>query len=253
MATAVSGGADDAPRFFKLAVAMAIVIVLGFSFQLAMGRSSFAAPLLVHGHAILFMGWVGYYVLQNSLVARGNVALHRRLGWLAVPWVLAMLVLGVGATVGAVQQGRVPFFFLPQHFLIADIATLLCFAALTAAAIALRRRSDWHRRLHLCAMAALMGPAFGRLLPMPFMGPANFEIAALFGLIFPLIAMWREARGGAVHPAWRWGLPALPLTLVAGWLLGHSALGTAIYESVTAGTPGAAVAPLAYPPPPPGI
>jgi hypothetical protein len=251
MATLAWTQADDTKRFFKLAVAMAITIVLGFSFQLAMGRSSFDAPLIVHGHAVLFMGWVGFYVLQNSLVARGNVALHRRMGRLAVPWVMAMLVLGVGATVGAVQQGRVPFFFLPQHFLIADISTLLCFAALTAAAIAMRRRTDWHRRLHLCAMAVLMGPAFGRLLPMPFMGPANFEIAALFGLVFPLIAIWREARSGGVHPAWRWGLPALPLTRVAGWLLGHSALGTAIYDNVTAGTPGAAFAPLAYPPPPP--
>jgi len=177
--TAGQSPADEARFYFKLAVMMAGLIIVGFSVHLTLGRSTFAAPLTVHLHAVVFMGWVGLYVLQNWLVATGRVAVHRRFGWIAVPWMVAMLWLGYATTVGMVQRGVVPFFFLPQHFLIADPMMLLCFAGLTAAALALRRRTDWHRRLHLCAMAILLGPAFGRLIPMPFLTPFAFEIAPL--------------------------------------------------------------------------
>jgi hypothetical protein len=69
-------------RFFlRSAVVMTVVIVSGFAFQYLMGRSTFAAPLRVHLHAWLFMGWVGIYLLQNIFVATGQMDLHRRLGW----------------------------------------------------------------------------------------------------------------------------------------------------------------------------
>ena len=251
--TAEQAPAGEARFYFKLALAMATTIIAAFSMQFALGRSSFAAPPVVHAHAVVFMGWVGIYVLQNWLVASGNVALHRRVGWLAVAWVGLLIWAGLAVTIAIIQRGAAPFFFLPQHFLIANPIGLLGFVGLLAAAVTLRRRTDWHRRLHLCAMATLMGPAFGRILPMPLMTPYAFEIASLAGLMFPLVAVWREARSGAVHPAWRWGLPVIPATLLLALWLGHSPVGASVYQWVTAGTPGAAVAPLEYalPPGPP--
>ena len=53
-------------------------MVAGFSLQLAMGRSTFAAPLRVHVHAVLFMGWVAIMLTQSQLAMRGPLALHRR-------------------------------------------------------------------------------------------------------------------------------------------------------------------------------
>lgn len=68
-------------RFFlRMACAMAIVIVGGFSTNLMLGRSSFAVPVLVHAHAFIFMGWVGLYLAQNALIFAGNRRFHRRLG-----------------------------------------------------------------------------------------------------------------------------------------------------------------------------
>ena len=48
-----------------MAIAMALIVVVGFSTQLAMGRSTFASPLRVHVHAVLFMGWVALFVAQS--------------------------------------------------------------------------------------------------------------------------------------------------------------------------------------------
>jgi hypothetical protein len=244
----ISGG-DDA--FFRIgAMAMALVIVAGFSLNIVMGRSSFAAPPLVHAHALVFMGWVGIYVLQTLSATGGNLALHRRLGWLAAFWVLPMLGLGLAVTLALVRGGRVPFFFTPQQFLIFDPLSLLAFAGLTAAAIARRRQTDWHRRLHFCAMTLLLGPGIGRLLPMPLLIPHAFEATFAATMIFPVAGVIADLRrDGRVHPAWGWGIATLLLTLAAILALDNSAAGSALYEAVTAGTPATDVPGRAFPPP----
>lgn len=243
---------DD--RFFMtMAVAMALTAVAGFSLQFLMGRSTFASPPLVHAHAIVFFGWIVIYLLQTWLATQGPVALHRRLGWLSLGWIAMMLVLGFAVTIAMVRRGQVPFIFQPQHFLIFDPGSLIGFASMIGAGIALRRRTDWHRRMNLCAMAMLLGPATGRLLPMPLLIPYAFEAAHAATFVFPAIGMVADRRrDGRVHPAWFWGMGAMLMTGVAIDVVTHSPLGDALYRAVTAGSPGADVAPLEFPPPPDG-
>ncbi len=257
MATLAAGPhtqpAGDERFFLRAAIVMALVIVAGFSLNLAMGRSSFSSPPLVHAHAIVFMGWVVIFVAQNLLVASGNIALHRRLGWIAAGWTVLMMVMGCLVTVAMVRRGHVPFFFRPQHFLVFDPVSLLGFAGLTYAAIALRRQTGWHRRLHYCGMAMLLGPGLGRLLPVPLLVPWAYEATFAVSMLFPLAGAAADLRRkGAMHPAWGWGMAAMIGTLVVTEAVTYSPAGTALYNAVTAGTPGAAVPPLAFPPPPKG-
>ncbi len=123
-----SGKRDD--RFFLIAaVVMTLVIFSGFSLQLAMGRSSFASPLLVHAHALVFMGWVLLFFASEHLRRNGRTALHRRLGWIGAGWIFAMVVLGFLVTLRMVRGGTVPFFFQPVNFLIFDPVALLILPA----------------------------------------------------------------------------------------------------------------------------
>lgn len=238
--------------FFRLALSMAILIIVGFSLQFLMGRSSLNARPLVHMHGIVFMGWTMLFVMQSWLGSRGSMALHRRLGWIAVAWVALMVVMALAITIDVTRRGIAPFFFQPQLFLVANPATMLGFVAVFALAIRNRRRTDWHQRLHMCAMAMLLGPAFGRLLPMPLMIPWAFEAAIVAGLYVPLVGMWRDRRVlGHVHPAWWCGLIVFALVIALFELVAYSPAGNALYNSVTAGTPGALVDPMGYPPPPP--
>lgn len=255
MATVSYGSPASAGRdegfFLRGAGVMALLIVAGFSVQLAMGRSSFSSPPLVHAHAIVFMGWVTIYLLQNVFAATGRMTLHRRLGWVAAAWIIPMLVLGFAVTIAIVRRGGVPFFFRPLQFLVFDPVTLLTFAGLTTAAILMRGQTDWHRRLHFCAMSILLGPGFGRLLPMPLLAPWAWEAILAVCLIFPLVGMWADKRrSGRVHPAWLWGVAAMIGCLLVTEAITYSPVGDAIYRSVVAGTPGEAVAPLAFAPPP---
>jgi hypothetical protein len=241
-------------RFFAtLAIVMALVVVAAFSTQLAMGRSTFGSPLRVHVHAIAFMGWVALFVAQSNFASHGAMALHRPLGWFSLAWIALMTGAASWVIVMMARNGTVPFFFTPQQFLITDPLVLVVFIGLTAWAITMRRKTEWHARLHICAMAALMGPAFGRLLPMPLMIPYAFEAAALAGVMFPIAGMIHDLRRrGKVHPAWAYGTAILVASVPLGDAIAYSPIGSSLYAAVTAGSRGASVDPLAYAMPPIG-
>jgi hypothetical protein len=130
---------------------------------------------------------------------------------------------------------------------------VLAFAALTVAAVRLRRRTDWHRRLHFCAMSMLLTPAFGRLLPLPLLQPWAWEAAFAVSVLFPLAGVWADVRrSGHVHPAWLWGLATIAASFVLIEAITYSPAGLAIYRVTTAKSPGAAIAPLEFAPPPAG-
>ena len=246
----VTSSNDD--RFFvRGAIVMALTIVAGFSFQHAMGRSTFMSPPLVHAHAIVFMGWVAIYLAQNLLIATGRVDIHRKLGWIALGWLFPMVLLGCLVTLAMLRRGQVPFFFRPLQFLVFDPMTLFFFAGLTIAAVTMRRQTQWHRRLHFCGMSLLTMPAFGRLLPMPLLQPWAWEAAFAASMIFPIAGIVADLRrSGQVHPAWRYGIGAMLACFVLTEAITYSPVGTALYRVVTAGSPGASVPALEFAPPP---
>lgn len=243
----VAPASGDETFFLRGAIIMTITIVAGFSLQYLMGRSTFASPIRVHLHAFFFMGWVGIYLLQNIFVATGRMHLHRKLGWVAAFWIIPMVIMGCVVTVAMVRQGYVPFFFRPLQFLIFDPLTVFAFAGLTVAAVMMRRRTEWHRRLHFCAMSLLLAPAFGRLLPLPLLQPWAWEAAAAVSLLYPIVAASLDARRlGHVHPAWRWGIGVSVASFVLIEAITYSPVGTAIYSAVTKGYPGASVPALQF-------
>lgn len=248
-----SQGSGDERFFLVAAVVMTVTIICAFALQYLMGRSTFASPLRVHLHAFFFMGWVAIYLSQNVLVATDRMALHRRLGWIAAAWMVPMVVLGCVVTVAMVRLGHVPFFFRPLQFLIFDTMAVFTFAGLTAAAILLLRRTEWHRRLHFCGMTILLAPAFGRLLPLPLLQPFAWEAAYAVSILFPLVGTWADMRrGGRVHPAWWWGIGTIVASFVLVEAITYSPIGAAIYKVVTEGSPGADLPPLEFAPPPEG-
>lgn len=243
--------ADDRKFIRNLATGMAVILVSGFVFHLAMGRSSFSAPTIVHAHAVVFMGWVGIVLTQVWLAGTGNIALHRKVGKLAAVWALGLVIFGTWVTVATVQTGRTPFFFQPQHFVVSNPLGLYAAVGMMVAAYIMRKQTDWHARLQAGSFMMLMGPGFGRLLPMPFMTPYAFEISSGVALIFPLIGIiydWRTK--GRIHPAWFWSIGVLIGALLLSRMIGFSPIGEAIYEAVVAGTPQAGTNGLDFPPPP---
>ena len=248
----VAPATGDERFFLRAAILMALITVAGFANQYLAGRSTFESPIRVHIHAFFFMGWVAIYVLQNIFVATGRIDLHRKLGWVAAFWIIPMMFMGCYVTSVLVKEGRVPFVFKPLQFLVFDPVIVFTFAALTVAAVTMRRRTEWHRRLHYCGMSMIMGPGIARLLPLPLLMPWAWESFSAACLIFPLAGVYADIRrSGQAHPAWKYGIGAMLIGFALTEAITYSPAGAALYGAVVKGSPAASIAPLEFGPPPP--
>jgi hypothetical protein len=235
----------DEGFFLGTAAVIVIVVIGGFLNLWLQGVTSFAAPWPVHLHALVFMGWVGFFTLQVILAARGSQALHRRLGWISLAYVPAILASGTATIVRVMQLGTTPPMWTPAYFLVMNMMALAGFVILTSAAVAMRRRTNWHRRLMICGMAALLVTPVNRLMPVPVLFAVMSLASSLVILLLPLAGMvWDLRRSGRAHPAWSWGLAALAMTGIATEVLGRSALAGAVVAAITEGHPTAGTVPL---------
>ena len=250
--TARGAGAEPAERrfFMILSITMAAIIVAGFATNLALGRSTFAVPPVYHIHAAIFFGWVALFVAQNLLIAGNNVAVHRRLGMLAVIWTPAMVAMGFVIMVTSLRRTGGPFFFDQNEFLFSNTMLLTLFAVVVFAALRVRRYTGWHRRLMIVAMSMLTGPGLGRLLPMPLLMPHAWRIMMVVTLLFPLAGVIHDLRKRSrVHPAWVWGIGAIIVVQVIADLIAYSAWGESFTQGLVAGYPGAERPMAAFLPP----
>ena len=138
--------------FFCMSLLLIASALLGFGYFQYAGISSWGAPWWVHVHAVSQMGWLGFFALQNALVLRGDVALHRRLGLLGAIFAVWLVIAALTVSYLSVSTGTDDGLFTPAYLVALNWSTLGTFAALFVAALILRRRSDWHKRLMLCAM-----------------------------------------------------------------------------------------------------
>lgn len=198
--------------FFAMAIAIVVTTVSGFVLSFVMGRSSLASPWWVHLHGMTSVGWLALYTTQNYLVFHGSLATHKRLGWVVSGYLGWMVVVGLSTTTLAAVAHRIPFFFEPNVFLVMDYLTVLLFAGLTLAGVALRARTDWHRRLTLCGAILVMTPGVGRLLPLPLMGTWILWSIWLVMAVYAGVAMAFDlVTRGRIHPAYFWGFGAITL------------------------------------------
>lgn len=245
---------DD--RFFLIASAiMVAVIVAGFARLFLRGISTFAAPWPVHLHALTFMGWVGFFMLQVSLACTGRVDLHRRLGWAGAILIPLLVAIGAITLCRMMRNAAVPPFWTYAYFFAMNMVALISFAVLTIAAIFWRNDTRWHRRLMFCGMAALVITPVNRLLPDAILVQYMSLISAAAILLFPLAGMGADwLRERRIHSAWLWGLGVLTVAGLATEVVGRSSWAGAAVGFITADSPGALVDPFArHLPPAPGL
>jgi hypothetical protein len=221
--------------YFRMSLVFFAAAVAGFSFFFAIGASSFASPWWVHVHALTMCGWLAFYILQNWLVDRGDLATHRRLGVfgaVASVWVVGFSCWAITQTIAL---GRLAPFFTPNFFLAMDWVNMAVFAAMAWTAVYLRRRPDWHKRLMFGAMLSLMSVAWGRLiLPQIFdQRGIVLILVVLLGHVGAAMLFDRRAYG-RIHPAHWWTVGALVGWTVLTFLLADFRLVVELASSFSA-------------------
>lgn len=192
------------PFFVKLAWILSGIIVFGFAQNAALGRVNIpAVPIWVHLHGLAMLAWLALFVTQNRLAASGNLALHRRLGWVGAFLVCAIVGLASFTAVMSLSLHRFPFFFTAPFFLALTTIDTLAFGGLVLAGIVNRHDTETHRRLIMGGTIVILEPAFGRLLPAPLIGGEMTEwvvMAIQLGVV-ALIARHDRRTLGRVHAA----------------------------------------------------
>jgi hypothetical protein len=193
--------------YFCMSLLIAVVVIYGFSHTIGHNllHASPIPPFILTIHAIVFPGWVLFFILQSALVRSRNVPLHRTLGWFGLALGSGILVLGYLTAIG---MGRFTLQRLHDTetpaFLIIPLMDLTCFAIPFALAISWRRRPEFHRRLMLIASCCLTDAAFGRfpLLPLAF-SPGGVDALIFLGIVRDLIVDRR------IHKVYLYAFPLL--------------------------------------------
>ncbi|HZF30512.1 MAG TPA: hypothetical protein VE907_15450 [Gammaproteobacteria bacterium] len=209
--------AGDRRFYTGMALAAAATVFLGFSRTFFL-RSYFepmplAWPFIVHG--VVFTAWIALFVAQTSLVAARRFEAHRQLGWAGTG--LAVVMVGV-ALVAAVTGGRrdiaaghveesLTFFATP-------VFSMIMFASLLGAAIALRGRPETHKRLMLLATLSLLDAAVARW-PFPSLVGTPLGYYGITDAFILAAMLYDFVSRRSVSPVYVWG----GLAIVAGqWL-----------------------------------
>ncbi|SNS38699.1 hypothetical protein SAMN06295912_105168 [Sphingomonas laterariae] len=210
MATRVASGRGIAPeRLFYSGAAwsMLAAVLIGFA------PSWFLVPFnglpahivpptpLVHLHGAVFSAWMLLFVTQTSLVAAGRTDIHRRLGLIGLPLVLAMIVIGTITGLAGIARASGPPVVPPPSWAAIPLFSVPGFGGLILAALWKRRVPQSHKRLMLLAMVPMMGAAFGR---MPWFGGLS-GIVLIPSLYVVALALWDMATLRRLHRATIWG------------------------------------------------
>jgi len=202
-------------RFFSvLAILMTLSIAVGFapSYYLVIGGIVPARePLttLLHIHGAVFTAWMLLYLVQSILPGIGNLRLHRQLGQVGAPLLVALVIVG---TATAFHQAALA---LASHdmdgvgFFAWSFGDIVVFVPFVWLALAQRRNPAVHKRLMALAMCGMMGPGFGRVMDLFGHSPLGLSHnlpPLLFGLA---IVGWDMASRRRLLPVTAWGFGLL--------------------------------------------
>ena len=171
-------------------------------------------PAILHLHGAVYAAWLGLVAFQVFLVEKGDIRLHKNLGWATAVVSAAMVPLGiVAALVDQARQISHPD-YAPQ-FLGLEFVDMLGFAIFIAAGLLWRKDPAAHKRLMILSALALVDASFSRAWQLTIKavptGPFSWWMQYFLGTTLMLIAMaawdlWRRRR---IHPTVLFGMVVL--------------------------------------------
>lgn len=182
--------------YFFIALLVSVVVYYGFSHTIGGGllHPESPVPMVLVGHAAVFISWVCFLLVQSLLVRTRNVVMHRRLGGMAVAFGVLIPVLGIWTAVmsrGAVASLAISF------------NDMLAFSIAFWLGVAWRGRPEYHRRLMIIAACCLTVAAFARFPLRLWWAYAGVDGLILIGAIRDLVLTRR------IHIVYKVALPCL--------------------------------------------
>jgi hypothetical protein len=202
-------------NFYLLYVGLAwLGILSGFVPEIVSHVQTHAKPfpLIVHFHAVAFMGWLALFSVQVLLIRTKRWELHRKLGFAMLGLAAVMMVLGP-ATALIADHGKIGTPDDDPGFLAIQFTDILAFVGLLSAATIFRDTAPVHKRLILMATIYITDAGYARWLGGPahhLLGNTAFSswASAYSGtmLLFLGIGLYDLVTRRRLHPAYLAGL-----------------------------------------------
>lgn len=205
--------------FSGMAILLIAIVMAGFAptyyLRGAIASRTPVLPLtpLAHVHGVLFSAWALLFVAQTLLISAGRRDVHRRLGYVGIVVLPAMIVVATITALHGALRAAGPPDIPPLPFLAIPLLDVPVFGLLISLALWKRADGPTHKRLMLVAMIGMMGPALSRLpLPGNIPQPA-FILAAITALLSALIA-WDIIARGRPHKTTLWSSGFVLISLI---------------------------------------
>ncbi|HUS36396.1 MAG TPA: hypothetical protein VM680_13680 [Verrucomicrobiae bacterium] len=219
-ATLAPAKGDAAPlkkkhsRFYiAMGVLALFVVVAGFWPAFVRVVTGGSTPPIILIHTFVFGCWIALFIFQSVLVAKGNIATHRRMGVAAAILAILMLVVGYLTAIAGARRG----FDLngkndPLAYAVFPLGDLVSFAVLVGVGIYYRNRPQAHKRLLLLAtIGALMNAPLAHLIAhtpaLQWKGPP--AILPMMLVLYFASAVYDKLKFGRIHPVSLWVAIAL--------------------------------------------
>lgn len=176
--------------YFVSSCLLLLLVAAGFWHFYLHGKASDGGPVtqqivpLVFLHGIAMTSWIVLFVVQSSLIVRGNRKLHMSLGVAGAVLAAFLVIVGVATAIASVHYNPDGYkdIWGARRFLSFMLINILGFGVLAGIGLVYRRRAEVHRPMLLLATLFVAGPA------------GFFRIPAITGLIMAnihtIIAPW---------------------------------------------------------------
>jgi hypothetical protein len=218
--------------FPSVSGALLAAVLIGFAptFYLRTLFTVRPLPAYLYVHGAVLTTWFVLVFTQTWLVAAHRTDLHRRLGVVAVFDAGLVVLVSTFVTVRAVARyvaaGVDPA--ETQFIVIGDLVSLVVFSILIVAAVRMRRRSDWHKRLMTMSCFIIIGPAIARLERLGLAVP----VPAVLLLLLVVLAVYDLLALGRFHRATIWSSLLVVIALGAVVLVVGTATGQAFVDAL---------------------
>lgn len=216
-ASQIRGTALRRKFYVALAALMTATVIIGFwpSYYGPLTQGTAQVSWILHFHGVVYIGWMGLFVLQTTLAARGRIRAHRSVGNIGIGYGVAVWLLGLLVSFAApVMHVTAGEWTLDQAaaFLPIPLGDMVLFGGFLGAAIAYRQKPEIHKRFMLLATVALLFAAVFRLNAA---GWLSFSGAIFLWFIPVILGMAYDGlTRGRVHAVYWIGIAAMGASLL---------------------------------------
>lgn len=182
-----------------------LAVLIGFSrtFVLPVAAGTFEAPLVIYVHGGFAFAWVLLFLLQTILLRRGQLSIHRQIGYAGIAVALGAAVTMIPAAMYQIERDLAKGLGdTAVSSIVGVITSAIIFFGLVAAGVIYRKRPQIHKRLMLLATLTLLWPAWFRFRHFfPAVPRPDIWFALVLADLFIVLAIaWELFFYRKVHP-----------------------------------------------------